>query len=161
MLAKGEGVVDLVYPAINFALFFSFLIWKIKDPLREKFNRQADEVTYSLKKSKKKYREAANKLALYQDRLSSLGAERQRIEETLKKNTALYQERATMLGGEALQRFRLELDRRKEHFRKGLIEELTAFLIDDMIERAKGTFERDIPLKDRAVERLFSSLGGS
>ena len=41
----GHGsIAELGYPAINFTILFVFLIYALKKPLREMFDKNADEV---------------------------------------------------------------------------------------------------------------------
>ena len=54
----GGHISDLLYPAVNFFLFFGFLVWKIKKPLSEMFTEKSKEVEDFYSFADKKNKEA-------------------------------------------------------------------------------------------------------
>lgn len=78
-MAAGNGhhgsVSDLIAPAFNVAVLAGFLIWKLKGPLKNHFNSQADEVASTLERADLKSKEAEVMLTSQSAKMANLANE--------------------------------------------------------------------------------------
>ena len=64
------GIGDLKWPFINFALLFGFIIWKVKDPLREAFKKNYEDTKQLYNLAHERDKEAQIKLKMYREKMA-------------------------------------------------------------------------------------------
>lgn len=83
LLAAGDGgygvAADLALPGINFVILFSFLVYKLRKPLSEMFDKNSDDVKQLYRVAKERDREAQIRLDMYQEKVNNMENERTNI----------------------------------------------------------------------------------
>ncbi len=161
-LAAGGGsgsIADLKWPAVNFILLASFLAFKLKRPLRENFDKNAEEVTFLAEQAESKDRQAQIRLDTYKKKMADINSERQKITKAADEETRRYAKRAERATGEYLDRLVRDLKRKMAQEKQALGDEINACLMDEVIKRAKGMVAGDQALKQKVARKLVSHMG--
>ena len=126
------SIWDLKYPFINFIIMLAILSKVIK-PLREKFNKQADDVKSLMDSAAKNDLDAKNRLSTFQEKIKNLESE-------LVKITTEYETEATQFAKNTSEETQTTITRMKRDFenkiegeKKELIDELNHELLNKVI----------------------------
>ncbi len=156
---KAAGhVSDLVYPAINFILLFSFLGWKLKKPVANMFNKNAEDVEKTYKYAEEKDKEATVKLNSLKQKIENVDQDCQKIlTNTQEQMQAFnkYQERET---DEMIAKFKRDSDLKLDYEKNILVNEMNSALIDLVIDKTKQTIKDNGQFQDKATKNLVSRL---
>ncbi len=161
--ASGSGaghgsVADLMWPAINFVLLASFLVWKIKKPLREMFEKNANEVKYIFEHAEKKDKEASIKLTALKEKMGNLEGEKNKIMKSAEKEADDFIAKAERESKEYLRRLEADSDSKLDHEKATRISQLEENLVDEVIAKAKNKIGSDSSLSDKVSKKLISQI---
>jgi F-type H+-transporting ATPase subunit b len=155
----GHGsIVDLKWPALNFVLLFSFLIWKIKPAMREMFDKNATDVASLFELAEKKDKEAQIQLTSYQKKLSDLVSEKNKIMKEADKEAAFYEEETKKETAQYIERMSKDANAKLASEKSSLIKNVYSELVDEIITKTKNKIGTDINLKTRATNNLISKI---
>ena len=66
---------DLKYPTLNFVILVGFIIWKLKKPLSEMFDKKADDVKSLMDSAEKQSKDANQKLQDLEGKIKNIDSE--------------------------------------------------------------------------------------
>ncbi len=156
--AGHASVADLMWPAINFVLLASFLIWKVKKPLREMFEKNANDVKYIFEHAEKKDKEATIKLTALQEKMGNLEGEKNKIMKSAEKEADDFIAKAERESKDYLRRLEADSDSKLEHEKASRVAQLEENLVDEVIAKAKSKIGSDTSLSDKVSKKLISQI---
>ncbi len=158
-LAGGTGsIADLKWPAVNFLLLSSLLVWKIKKPLKEMFDKNAEDVASLFEIAEKKDKEAQIRLDMYQKKIASLDSEYQRIIDSVDKDTKTYSKKIQKETKDYIERVINDLRSKIAQEKIVLSNEINASLVNEVIRRTKEVINQNDEFKKKATNKLVSQI---
>jgi len=159
-LAAGGGghISELIYPGINFVIFFGFLVWKIKKPLAEMFNQKANEVEEFYKFAEKKNKDAEKKYEEYEDKLKNISTELDIIKSEAQKEEELFLKQSNDEKDKTLERIQRETEARLESEKNAMIKDLETDLIKKIISKTREQIGASSDLKSKVTNNLISGI---
>lgn len=151
-------MADLLYPGVNFALFFGFLFWKMRKPLGEMFNKMAKEIKDLYEYAEVKSKEAEIKLKMYQDKISNFHSEEIKIQKDAAEEESNFKKSLIEENENQLERTKRETANRIESEKNSLIKSLNEELMDQIISKTKDNISKDSTLKGKVTEKLLSQI---
>ena len=156
--APSGSPLDLKWPALNFLLLFSFLVWKLKKPLAEMFDKQAEDVASLYELAEKKDKEAQIKLDMYKEKLNNLEGERKKVLADAEKDAKDFANKTQNETQDYINRITKDVENKIAHEKKTLINELNASLVDEVIKKAKEAISSNEDNKKKATSKLVSQI---
>lgn len=162
-LAKSGGhhepsIKDLMYPAINFTVLAAFLVWKLKNPMREMFNKQASDVESLMNSAAKKNKDAEERLKKLQSKIDGLDCEVSKIQKDYESDVANFTAATSTETQSLIARTHRDLIHKLEGEKKELVEKLNEELLNNVIEKTKQTINGSVDMKNRATSKIVSEL---
>lgn len=156
---KGGGsIADLGWPAVNFVILLSGLLYAVKKPLREMFDKNAEDVTNLYEYADKRDKEAKIKLEMYQKKMENLEGEKAKIVKNAEDEAQAFIKRAEQESHEYLQRLERDSESKILHEKKTLEDKLKEDLVSEVIEKAKAKISGDSELNKKATHKLISQI---
>lgn len=154
----GGSVMDLSYPAINFFLLFAGLVFALKKPLREMFNKNAEDIQNLYEYAEKRDKEANIKLEMFQKKMENLEAEKNKIVKSAEREADDFLMRSEQESKDYLQRLERDSANKIEHERTSLENQLKEELVSEVIRKAKSKITEDKELGKKATSKLISQI---
>lgn len=155
----GAGsAADLKWNIVNFVVLFGFLGWKLKKPIRNMFEKNADDVTSLYGLAEEKDKEAQIRFEEYSKKLSSLDSEKQRIMNEAEKNAETFSKEHTVETNELISNLNTEAKARIENEKIQMDRNLNATLLDEVINKVKEKMVTDKELQTKATKKLVSQI---
>lgn len=157
---KGHGSpADLMWPAINFVALFGFLIFKLRKPISNMFDRQAKEVQETYEMAEKKDKEAQIKLETYQKKMSGFERERQRVIDDSQKEAEQLAAAIKRETENTIEKLKVDAESKVVHERDQLTKQLNEGLVDEVIKRARQKIGGSKDYQSKVTEKLVSQVG--
>lgn len=162
--AAGNGahhepsIADLMYPAINFTVLVGFLVWKLKKPVTEMFNKKADDVKSLMNSAAEKSKAAQDRLNALQSKMKNLDAEVAKIKADYESDTATFAKTTAAETQATIARVKRDLENKIEGEKNELVEEMSQDLINRVIEKTQETIRASADMKTRATQKIVSEL---
>ena len=158
---KSDGsasVFDLKWGAVNFLLLAGFLIWKLKKPLAASFANYSEEVKSLYNHAQEKYKEADLKLKMYEEKLSNVEGQSQKI---LSESNELLQKIENDIKNETaneLKKLEVETKDKIESEKTQLITGVNNELLESVLTNVKTKLNSDTSLSQKINHKMISSL---
>lgn len=152
------SIADLLYPAINFTVLAAFLIWKLKAPMRDMFNKKADEVQSLMTSAAQKNKDAETRLADLQGKMKGLEAEVTKIVADYHGDVALFTTAQAQETQAVIARTKRDLENKLEGEKNELVEKMNEDLLNNVIARTQETIKNNGDMKNRATTKIVSEL---
>lgn len=157
--AGGTGtIMDIMYPVINFTLFFGFLLLKLKKSVSESFNDKADEVKEQYEFADVKNKESDIKLKMYEDKLKNLNAEEAKIRESAKKDADTFLKENTEEKNQMVERVKKDSKNSLESEKNSMIRGINSELLDLILSKTKQQISSDEGLRSKATNKLLADI---
>ena len=151
------SILDLKYPFINFIILLAILS-KVVKPLREKFNKQADDVKSFMESAAKNSKDAEEKLNLYKNKIKNLDSELIKITTEYETDAAQF----AKLQGEETQttiaRMKRDLESKIDGEKKELLDQLNHDLLDKVVSSTQATIKNNKDYQVKATNKIVSEL---
>lgn len=162
VLAGGKGghgnIADLIPPAVNFFILVTFLVIKLKAPIRNMFIKKAEAISETLERANVKSKEAQVMLETQQKKLSNLDNEIKVINEDAEKEirafNTQYSEEVTVRA----QKLKQDAASKIEAERKALFERVNSKLIDNIITKASSTLKTNNDLRSKINKKITQEI---
>lgn len=152
------SIKDLMYPAINFVVLAGFLIWKLRNPMKEMFNKQASEVESLMNSAAKKNKDAEGRLKTLQAKMSNLDAEMAKIQKDYESDVANFTATTTTETKAIIARTQRDLISKLDGEKNELVEKLNEELLNNVIAKTKQTINGNADMKNRVTTKIVSEL---
>ena len=159
--AGGSGethLSDLMWPAINFLILAGFLVFKLKNPVKEMFDKNALLVKETYDFAEGKNKEAEIKLKMYREKLQNFNAEERKAKSDGEKEVKTFRERRTKETEGLLKRLERDAASKIKHEKRILIDELNHAFLDAVINQARSTISNNEDSQKKATKNLLSEI---
>ena len=162
--AAGNGahhepsIKDLMYPAINFTVLVAFLVWKLKTPVREMFNKQASEVESLMNSAAQKNKDAEERLKTLQSKMGNLNSELAKIQKDYESDVATFTSTQANETQATISRTQRDLEKKLEGEKNELVEKMNEELLNSVIAKTQQTINGSADMKNRATSKIVSEL---
>jgi len=150
---------DLIWPAINFAALFGFLIFKLRKPISDMFDRQAKDVQETYEMAEKKDKEAQIKLETFQKKMSSFDRERQRVIDESAREAELLAATIKNETQQTLTKLKADAESKVAYEKEQLNKQLNEGLVDEVIRRARAKIGASKDSQVKVTEKLINQAG--
>jgi F0F1-type ATP synthase membrane subunit b/b' len=161
VLAAGGGhgsVTDLIFPAINAAIFFGFLVFKLKKPTAQMFEDSAKKIKEFNDLAEKKSKEAKIKLDMYQEKLSGLDKDVEKIKTETRQDAEKLKESLKKETQEKVERMNRDAQNKLESEKNAIVKSIYGELVDKVVVSAKEEIKKDSDKKSKATSKLLSQI---
>lgn len=163
VVAAGDGghhasISDLIFPAINAAIFFGFLIFKLKSPVAQMFDDSAKQIKEFNDLAEKKSKEAKIKLDMYQEKLSGLDKDVQKIKEETRQDAEKLKSEVKQETEEKIERMNKDAQNKLETEKNAIVKKIYGELVDKVVVSAKEQISKDSDKKSKATAKLLSQI---
>jgi F0F1-type ATP synthase membrane subunit b/b' len=161
-LAGGKGghgnIADLIPPAVNFFILVTFLVIKLKAPIRNLFIKKAEAISETLERANVKSKEAQVMLETQQKKLSNLDNEIKTINEDAEKEIATFNTSYADEMTVRAQKLKQDAAAKIEAERKALFEKVNSKLIDNIIAKASSTLKTNNDLRSKINKKITQEI---
>ncbi len=152
------SIKDLIYPTINFVILVGFLVWKLKKPMNDMFNKKSDDVKSLMNSAAEKNKDAEVRLKMLQAKISGLDKELEKIKADYEKDVATFITNQSSETQATIARTKRDLEQRLEGEKKDLVEKLNEELLSQVIAKTQQTINANGDFKNRATSKIVSEL---
>jgi len=151
-------VSELMWPAVNFIILASLLVWKVKGPLREMFEKNANEVKYIFEHAEKADKEASIKLSALQKKIENFEGEKSKLCKSAESEADDFIQKAQRESEEYIKRLQSDSKSKLEYEKTAGIAKLEENLIDEVIAKTKSKIATRSDLSDKISKKLVSQI---
>lgn len=152
------SIKDLMYPAINFIVLVSFLVWKLKGPMKEMFDKKAADIQSLMTSAAQKNKDAEEKLKGLQAKMSNLGSELSKIQKDYEQDVANFITTSSAETQNVIARSKRDYESKIEGERNELVEKLNEDLLSNVIAKTQQTINGSSDMKKNATSKIVSAL---
>jgi F0F1-type ATP synthase membrane subunit b/b' len=152
------SIKDLMYPAINFTVLVGLLVWKLKGPMKETFNKKAEEIKSLMTTAAQKNKDAEVKLADLQSKMKNLDSEVNKIVSDYHSDVANFMKAQAEETQVTIARTKRDFESKLEGEKNELVEKLNQDLINSVIAKTQETIRSNGDMKNRATQKIVSEL---
>lgn len=162
-MAAGDGhhepsVMDLKYPALNFVLFFGFIVWKIKKPLSEMFDKKSEDVKTLMRSAAEQSKNAEEKLQSFNAKIKNLESETIKINTDYENEVVNYAKIQSDETATTIARMKRDVENKLAGERKEMMDGLSHELLNEVVGKTKSTINLDKNLKDKATQNIVAGI---
>lgn len=163
-MAAGDGahhepsIKDLMYPAINFLVLVSFLVWKLKKPMKDMFDKKAADIQSLMASAAQKNKDAEEKLKTLQGKMANLGSEISKIQKDYESDVANFITTQSAETQSVIARTKRDYENKIEGEKNELVERLNEDLLNSVIAKTKQTIDGSGDMKKSATSKIVSAL---
>ena len=159
--AAGEGhgsISDLIAPTINVAILLGVLIWKIKGPMKNVFIAKSEEVSNTLERASLKSKEARLMLENEQRKQAHLATEISSIHQQGENDVTAFEKNLAREIEDKSHKLKIDANAKIAAEKKGLMDELNAELLDQVIKQTKETIKTNKDYQSKASTKLLQGI---
>lgn len=151
------SIFDLKYPLVNFIILLAILS-KVLKPLREKFNKNADDVKSLMESAARNDKDAQEKLLQFQSKIKNIDSELIKITTDYQSDAAQFAKNQSNETQTTIARMKRDLENKLDGERKELIDELNNDLINKVVSSTQSTINSNKEFKTKATQKILSEL---
>ena len=156
--AHNEATIwDLKYPVINFIILLAILS-KVVKPLREKFNKQADDVKSLMESASRNNKDAEDRLHKFQAKIKNLDSELIKIANDYESDTTQFAKTQDQETQTSITRMKRDLENKLDGEKTELIDELNHDLINKVVSKTQQTIKGSKDYQVKATQKIVSEL---
>ena len=163
-MAAGDGahhepsIKDLMYPAINFLVLVSFLVWKLKKPMKDMFDKKASDIQSLMASAAQKNKDAEEKLKNLQGKMANLSSEISKIQKDYESDVANFITTQSAETQSVIARAKRDYENKIEGEKNELVERLNEELLNSVIAKTKQAINGSGEMKKSATSKIVSAL---
>lgn len=162
VMAAGNGghgsVSDLIAPAFNVAVLVGFLVWKLKKPLGEFFNKRSEDVSNTLERASLKSKEAQMMYENEVRKINNLANEIKNLQQQADQEIANFEKNYSKEVEEKSRKLKSDANQKIAADKKQLVDGLNNQLLDQVIAKAKSTIQNNKDYQDKTSSKLLKGL---
>jgi F0F1-type ATP synthase membrane subunit b/b' len=151
------SIWDLKYPFINFIILLAILS-KVVKPLREKFNKQADDVKSLMDSAAKNNIDAEERFNAFQAKIKNLDSELVKIVAEYESDAAQFAKNQNEETITTIARMKRDLENKLDGEKTELIDELNHDLVNKVVSSTKATISSNKDYQVKATQKIVSEL---
>ena len=152
------SIKDLMYPAINFIVLVGFLVWKLKKPMADMFNKKAADVQSLMTSAAQKNKDAEERLKTLQGKMNNLPSEVSKIQKDYENDVISFSAAQTAETASIISRTKRDLENKIEGEKNELTVKLNEELLNSVIAKTQQTINGSNDMKNRATSKIVSEL---
>lgn len=151
------SVFDLKYPLVNFIILLAILSKVIK-PLREKFNKSADDIKSLMDSASRNNQDAQERLNNFQAKIKNLDSELVKISTDYESDAAQFAKNQSEETQTTIARMARDLENKLDGERKEMIDELNHDLVNKVVSSTQATIKNNKDFQAKATQKIISEL---
>ncbi|MDO9181333.1 MAG: ATP synthase F0 subunit B [Bacteriovorax sp.] len=151
------SIWDLKYPFINFIILLAILS-KVVKPLREKFNKQSDDVKSLMDSATRNSIDAEAKLATFQNKIKNLDSEMVKIVSEYQSDAVQFAKLQSEETQTTISRMKRDLENKLDGEKTELITELNHDLINKVVSSTQTKIATNKEYQAKATQKIVSEL---
>ncbi len=152
------SITDLVAPAVNVFIIVSFLVWKLKGPMTEMFNKKAEDIANTIERASIKSKEAQVMLDAQQKKMNHLDQDIKEVFNASEKEVQNFEKNLALETEEKTRKLKADANLKIEASKKAMVEELNAVILDQVIAKTKTTIKTNKDFQTKASSKLLQGL---
>jgi F0F1-type ATP synthase membrane subunit b/b' len=152
------SVSDLIAPAVNVAILVGFLVWKLKTPLRDYFNKMSEDVANTLERASIKSKEAQLMLESEERKAAALESELKAINQQAETDVSTFEKNLSKEVDEKSHKLKADASAKIQADKKAMMDKLNAELLDQVIKQTKSTIKTNKDFQSKASTKLLQRL---
>jgi F0F1-type ATP synthase membrane subunit b/b' len=152
------SILDLKWAAVNFVILAGFLVFKLKKPIATAFSNYSEEVKSLYGHAQEKFKEADLKLKMYEEKLSNIEGQTQKIISEGNQIIAKFESELNAETVKELKKVEVETGDKIESEKSMLITEINNELLDNVLMSVKAKLNKDKSLSDKVNQKMINSL---
>lgn len=149
---------ELMWPIFNFVLFFGFLIYKIRKPIKEGFDKNAELIKELFEYAKAKDEDAQRKMNEYKEKMNNFHLEVERLEKEMEVEMAIFKTETAEETKKQIDRASLDAKRKAESEKNRKVKEINEELLNSIILKTKESLGSNSSLRDKATTKIVAAL---
>lgn len=134
------------------------LLSKVIKPLREKFNKNADEIKSLMDSAAKNDKDAQERLSKFQTKIKNLDSELVKITTDYESDVAQYAKNQGQETQTTIARMKRDLENKLDGERKELLDELNHDLLNKVVSSTQATIKNNKDFQVKATQKIISEL---
>ncbi|MBC7713000.1 MAG: hypothetical protein H7177_06660 [Rhizobacter sp.] len=152
------SIKELIYPAINFFVLVGFLVWKLKKPTADMFNKKAEDVQSLMASAAQKNKDAESRLKALEVKMANLPAELSKIKKDYEHDVAAFTQSQSAETQSTISRTQKDLEHKLDGEKNELVLNLNEDLLNSVIAKTQQTINASGDMKKRATSNIVSEL---
>ncbi|MBC7714505.1 MAG: hypothetical protein H7177_14260 [Rhizobacter sp.] len=152
------SIKELIYPAINFIVLVGFLVWKLKKPMNEMFNKKATDVETLMASAAQKNKDAEARLQALSVKMANLPVELSNIKKDYEHDVAAFTQSQGQETQSTITRTQKDLESKLDGEKNELVLTLNEDLLSSVIAKTQQTINASGDMKKRATSNIVSEL---
>ena len=163
-MAASEGahhepsIKDLMYPAINFIVLVGFLVWKLKGPMKDMFDKKAADIQSLMTSAAQKNKDAEEKLKTLQGKMANLPSELSKIQKDYDNDVVNFTQTQANETQAVIARSKRDLEGKISGEKNELLEKMNEELLNAVVAKAQQAINGNSDMKNRATSKIVSEL---
>lgn len=154
----GGSITEVLWPAFNFFLFFGFLFWKIKKPIRDGFNKNAELVKELFNYAEAKSQEAEAEIQKYEEKMNNLDTKVSKIKNEMNDEFNVFKKGLEEETIKNIERANSDTENRIVSEKNKMVRGLEESLLNIVISNTKEKIGGDNNLKEKATKKILSAI---
>jgi F-type H+-transporting ATPase subunit b len=156
---KGSGTItDLIFPAINFLIFFGIIYWKVKPAMKSHYAKLSEDISAYIERAKYKSFEASTKLDQQKKRMESLQSDIEQNKKKILDSISNYKTDRENELQNTLDKTEKDSIAKIEAEKSAIFKEINNELTEQVISLARQKISSDSHLKKNIGEQLLKGL---
>jgi F-type H+-transporting ATPase subunit b len=151
-------ISKLIFPAMNFSLVMGLVIFLLRKPLKEFFNKNAEDITSLYYHAEEKEKEAAIKLNMYKEKMGNLEGEKKKILDSSETELRTFKAKTTNETAEQIKKLEEDAKVKMDYELNMLKRKLNESLLDEVIQRTKNSVRQDEDLRGTITSKLTQGV---
>ncbi len=152
------SVFDLKYSALNFVVLFGFLIWKLKKPLSDMFDKKSEDIKTLMNSAEKQSKDAQERLMQFSTKIKNLDSEIVQINADYESDAINFSKLHKEETETTIARMKRDLLNKLEGEKKELLDELNHEVVSKVVLKAKSDIEKNNELRKNATQKIITEL---
>lgn len=152
------SIWDLKYPALNFVILVGFMVWKLKKPLADMFDKKADDVKTLMESAEKQSKDANQKLQELESKIKNIDSELVKINGDYESDVVSFAKNQSTDTQTVIARMRRDVESKLEGEKKELNDELKHDVLNLVVAKTKNTIGSNTELKTKATNNILVGL---
>jgi len=152
------GASSLISSFVNLGLLLSFMVWKLRTPMRNMFNKKAEDIKTLIDRSESKAKEAEMLMQAQAKKMAGADEEVKNIENGTDAFIKSFEDTYNKEVDERIVHLKLDAEQKIEAEKKDMITALNTSLLDQVIASTKKSLNADASLSSDASKKLLERI---
>lgn len=161
--AGGDGhssghASDLIPAFVNISLLATLLIWKLKDPVKNYFEKKSNDVSEVLERANVKAKQAEMMMKMQEEKSKGLEIELSKIQKDTKSIIEKYRSDYALEVTDRIKKLKEDAVQKIEAEKNQMIDQVNGLLLDEVISKSKTKIKNSIDTNAKITENILQDL---